>query len=415
MSGSRSWSLASPVVLRVVVLSFVALGAGCSDGPVPPAVTVADSAGVQIVTANGAGWTAEEAWRLELDLEVGDTEGPNAFGRLAEVAPRRAGGFWVVDAQERRVRGYDEAGAEVLAFGRPGEGPGEFRSVGRLGERSDGGISVGGRMPVELYRFDASGAPLGAERVPPALYRELPSADVADRPPLGPSLGEWGFAADGTAFVQAVTIDAPVDEVLRTDVVLRPADAERPAVRFASWEAPAMRGGPGGEVPMLQPDASWSPLSDGGLWLTSGDAYDVRRYDAAGVLREVVRRSAPRLPVTPEIRAAYLASFEGETDNPGTLAMLERAVFPDSLPATTGLWASEADGHLWVGVLDPDLAWRVEGPNALDVFDPDGGYVGRLPIPDGLRPTRITADYVYGVWLDELEVPRARRYRIVRR
>lgn len=415
MSGSRCWSLATPVVLQVMVLSFVTLGAGCSDGSAPPpAVSVADSAGVEIITSNGGGWAAEDAWRLELDLEVGDTEGPNAFGRLVDVAPRRAGGFWVVDAQERRVRGYDDAGAEVLAFGRPGEGPGEFRSVGRLGEGPDGAISVGGRMPVELYRFDASGAPLGAERVPPALYRELPSGDAGDRPPPGPSLGEWGFADDGTAFVQAVTIEAPVDEIVRRDVVLRPPDAGRPATRFTSWEAPAMRGGPGGEVPLLQPDASWSPLSGGGLWLTPGDVYELRRYDAAGALRAVLRRPASRLPVTEEIRTAYLASFEGETDNPGTLAVLERAVFPDSLPATIGLWASEADGLLWVGVLDPDVAWRVEGPSALDVFEATGGYVGRLAVPDGLRPTRITSDYVYGVWLDELEVPHARRYRIVR-
>lgn len=414
MSGSRSWSLAAPVVLQVILLSLAVLGSACSDGPAPPAVTVADSAGVEIVISRGAGWAAEDAWRLELDLEVGDTEGPNAFGRLLDVAPRRAGGFWVVDAQERRVRGYDDAGAEVLAFGRAGEGPGEFRSVGRLGERPDGGISVGGRMPVELYRFDPDGAPLDTERVPPGLYRELPSDDDADRPPLGPSIGEWGFADDGTAFVEAMTIDAPVDEIVRSDVVLRPADGVRPAVRFASWEAPAMRGGPGGEIPMLEPDASWSPLSGGGLWFTPGDAYELRRYDAAGELRAILRRPASRLPLTADIRAAYLASFEGETDNPGTLAALERGVFPDSLPATAGLWASEADGHVWVGVLDADLAWRVEGPNALDVFDAAGAYLGRLPVPDRLRPTRITSDYVYGVWLDELEVPRARRYRIVR-
>ena len=414
MSGSRSWSLASPVVLQVLVLSFAALSTGCSDGPAPPAVTVADSAGVEIVTSRGRGWAAEDAWRLELDLEVGDAEGPNAFGRLLDVAPRRAGGFWVVDAQRLQVRGYDHAGSEVLGFGRAGEGPGEFRSVGRLGERPDGGISVGGRMPVELYRFDRDGAPLGAERVPPGLYRELPSDDDADRPPLGPSIGEWGFADDGTAFVQAVTIDAPVDEIVRSDVVLRPTEGERAAVRFASWEAPAMRGGPGGEIAMLEPDAAWSPLSGGGLWFTRGDAYELRRYDAAGELRVILRRPASRLPLTADIRAAYLASFEGETDNPGTLAALQRGVFPDSLPATAGLWASEADGHVWVGVLDPDLAWRVEGPNALDIFDAAGAYVGRLPIPDRLRPTRITSDYVYGIWLDELEVTHARRYRIVR-
>ena len=414
MSGSRSRSLAPPVVLQVIIFSFAALGAACSDGPAPPSVTVADSAGIEIVTSRGPGWNPEEAWRLELDLEVGDTEGPNAFGRLIDVAPRRAGGFWVVDGQARRVRGYNDAGAEVLAFGRPGAGPGEFRSVGRLAERSDGGISVGGRAPVELYRFDASGTPLGAELVPPDLYRRLPSDDAVDRPPLGPTMGRWGFAADGTAFVQAVTLDAPVDELIRSDVLVRPGDAANPPVRFASWASPAMIGGPGGDVPLLRPEASWSPLSGGGVWFTPGDAYELRRYEAGGELESVLRRPSSRQPLTPAIRSAYLASLRADADEPSTIAMLERAVFPDSLPATAGLWMSEADGHLWVGVLDPAQPWRREGPNALDVFDAGGGYVGRLPIPDGLRPTRITSDHVYGVWEDELDVARARRYRIVR-
>lgn len=175
-----------------------------------------------------------------------------------------------------------------------------------------------------------------------------------------------------------------------------------------------MRGGPGGEVLMLQPVASWSPLSGGGLWFTPGDVYEVRRYGDEGELRSILRRPASRTALTAEVKSAYLASLLAEADNPGMAAVFERAVFPDSLPATTGLWVSEADGYLWVGVLDPDEPWRLEGPNVLDVFRADGGYVGRLPIPDGLRPTRITSDYIYGVWLDELEVARARRYKIVR-
>lgn len=175
-----------------------------------------------------------------------------------------------------------------------------------------------------------------------------------------------------------------------------------------------MRGGVGGELLLLQPAASWSPLGDGGVWLTHGDRYEIRRLDGRGRLRSVLRRPRPRAALTLEIEERFKAELATEADNPAALAMLENAVFPDSLPAVAGLWTSEADGRLWVGVMDPTRPLRLEEPNALDVFEADGRYLGRLGIPAGLRPTRITADHVYGVWRDELDVSHARRYRIIR-
>jgi hypothetical protein len=52
--------------------------------------------------------------------------------------------------------------------------------------------------------------------------------------------------------------------------------------------------------------------------------------------------------------------------------------------------------------------------NALDVFERDGTYLGRLPLPEGFLLRVVTEDALYGVWEDELEVPFARRYRVIR-
>lgn len=415
MPGTRRTSVASSLVISILAAGGLgALGASCSDGADPVAVTVADSAGVRILTSAGPPPAGARPPGLELDLTVGSVDGPDAFGRLVDVGPRRVGGLWVVDAQARRVRGFDERGREVLAFGGPGDGPGEFRSVGRIAELPDGGLLVGGRMPLELYRFDARGAYVGTHPVPTSLIREVPDGEGPDRPPLGPTLGEWAFAADGSAFLHAVATDAPVEDIVRSDVVLRLARGDRPGVRFARWESPAVIGGPGGRARLLQPTASWSPLSDGGVWLTYGDRYELRRHGTDGELRSILRRPLPRIPADEELKAAFRASLAAEAENPMMLAMLERAVFPDSLPATLGLWAVEGEDELWVGVVDPDLPLRLDEPNAWDVFGADGGYVGRVGIPEGLRPTRVTSGHVYGVWKDELEVTHARRYRIVR-
>jgi len=391
----------------------IALLAGCREQTATSELTAIDSAGIQILTSRGSGLDIHAGWRLELDLEVGAADGPFAFGRILDVAPRGAGGMWIVDGQARRVRGFDEQGRETLAFGRPGNGPGEFRSIGRIAERPDGSLRIGGRMPVELYAFDASGQPLGTTSVSPDVYREAARTD-SDGPPMGPTLAEWQFTGAGMAFVQTTTLDASAGDVARRDALVRLEDGSAPT-RLAAWEAPAMRGGVTGELLLLQPAASWSPLPDGGAWLTFGERYEIRRFDARGELRSILRRPEARLALTPEVEERFRSGLAAEAENPAMLAMLENAVFPDSLPAVAALLASEENSRLWVGVMDPSRPLRLDEPNALDGFASDGRYLGRLPIPPGFRPTRISADRMYGVWQDGLDVSYARRYRIIRK
>ena len=94
--------------------------------------------------------------------------------------------------------------------------------------------------------------------------------------------------------------------------------------------------------------------------------------------------------------------------------MIARAVFAKEIPETYSLSASKPSGRLWVGVVDPDVAWDYEHANAWDVFEPDGLYLGRIPIPPEFRPTRVTDEHIYGIWQDELDISYARRYRIIR-
>lgn len=397
--------------LGASALAAFAAACGGDSGPTSDLV-VRDSAGIAIAEASGPGWSEEAGWRLELELDVGAIEGEDAFARLVDVAPRRAGGLWLTDSQSRRVRGYDENGMHVLAFGRPGEGPGEFRSIGRVHETADGELWIGGRLPLELYRFGPGGTPLGVERIPPEAIRSVAASEEAEaRPPLGPTIGSWGFAGSDR-FVVTMTLDASEGGIQRTDVLLRATDSGAP-VRLADWTSSALEGGPGGRLQLFAPTPSWAPLSDGGAWVTTGDSYELRQIAADGSLARIVRRPGPRAALTPEVREAFVAGLRKAADNPSALAMLERAEFPDSLPATVALWSSP-DGHLWVGVPDPARPLRRDQPNALDVFAPGGQLLGRVAIPDRLRPTRITDDHLYGIWLDELDVPHARRYRIER-
>ena len=396
------------------VLALCMLAAACGRSSSPSLVSETDSAGVRILTSRGDGWAVESSWRLELDLDVGDLDGPNAFGRLRDVAVRRAGGMWILDAQARRVLGFDDAGHAVLAFGRRGQGPGEFTFVDHLAELPDGDLVVAGSGPIALHRFAPEGVYRTTEVLPDSVFRKRSADPLKSRPPPGPTFGRWRIASDGSAFVQTVVIDAEEDGIVRSDVLFRLMSGGRRATRLAQWNASLMEGGPDGTMHLLQPDAGWGPLSDGGVWLTLGAVYELRRFDGSGDLMTILRRTVPRLPVTESIRHGVRQGLARTMDSEFRRMMLDRAVFPANLPATAGLWISEPDGRLWVGIINPNLPWDFKRANAWDVLEPDGTYQGRLSIPEGLRPTRVTRDYVYGIWLDDLDVSHARRYRIVR-
>jgi hypothetical protein len=100
--------------------------------------------------------------------------------------------------------------------------------------------------------------------------------------------------------------------------------------------------------------------------------------------------------------------------------LVDRVEFEASVPDVLRVWVSQPDGRLWLGVHDAGFFEAASEPtnggwmNALDVFERDGRYLGRIPTPEGFRLTVVTEDALYGTWEDELEVPFARRYRVIR-
>jgi hypothetical protein len=100
--------------------------------------------------------------------------------------------------------------------------------------------------------------------------------------------------------------------------------------------------------------------------------------------------------------------------------MLRKVAFESTVPDVLRVWVSEPDGRLWIGVHDADTFSRQEDitdrdwVNALDVFEREGRYLGRIPMPEGFKLRVVTEGALYGIWKDELEVPFARRYRVVK-
>lgn len=92
--------------------------------------------------------------------------------------------------------------------------------------------------------------------------------------------------------------------------------------------------------------------------------------------------------------------------------LLDRAIWPESLPRVARLWVSIPRGRVFAarydeGLFDDPVHMR------LDVFEPDGSYRGRLDLPGGFTPRRFMKGSVYGVARDELDVSYALRYRLM--
>lgn len=71
---------------------------------------------------------------LREELRIGGLDGAEeyTFGYVGTVAPSPDGSLYVTDTRISLIRTYDQEGTHVGDVGRPGQGPGEYRSVGPM-------------------------------------------------------------------------------------------------------------------------------------------------------------------------------------------------------------------------------------------------------------------------------------------
>ncbi len=95
-------------------------------------------------------------------------------------------------------------------------------------------------------------------------------------------------------------------------------------------------------------------------------------------------------------------------------------VFPDAHPAY-GRLLVDVLGNLWVerpsqvgGLFHGSLNPVAPDPTLWDVFDAAGVWLGSVELPAHFFPMEFAADYVTGVWKDEVDVEFVQVHRIVR-
>lgn len=361
-----------------------------------------DSAGVEIVDHPFDPWSREPALRIvpEPELQIGVLEGPPRQQLFQVTAARRLadGRIAVLNAGSGELRIYGSSGEFLRSVGGRGEGPGEFTAPSALW--------TGSRDSVRI--FDR-----GLRRIS-VLTPELEFARSIDMPGGSPNPTVVRFEADGG--------------FLLADLRLQVAEAG-----FEVSDVTFVRYGPRGELLDSLPRHRWTEVARTevrgrvrrrifgasttfthlGQGYAVGEAVEdqVLVYSAGGTPVRVIRWRNPRRDVREEdVRDYVTRAVEGAPEE--IRASLRRGLegwpVADRLPAYA-LLGSDRAGNLWVGAYRRP---RDQGPVTWILFGPRGRFLGPVRVPERLRILDAGADWVLGVYRDELDVERVRLHRI---
>lgn len=155
------------------------------------------------------------------------------------------------------------------------------------------------------------------------------------------------------------------------------------------------------------PRLVWHFEPHGALWTAITGDYRITRIDINGDTTRIVERDFRNIPVSAADREDALAAFDWSTAQGGKV---DRARIPSTKPAIHSLF-TDPDGYLGV---QPVTTAEEEG-QIVDLFDPDGRYLGelRLPFKLGYFSPLIVGDRLYTITQDEMEVQYVVRARIV--
>ncbi|MDE2762660.1 MAG: 6-bladed beta-propeller [Gemmatimonadota bacterium] len=410
---------------RIAVTAPALVAAACEGEPgtppEPPHRTW-DSAGVTIVENPRPASGSRLRWQIGAEpvLSIGSVGADDRFQfhRVDDALRLRDGRIVVANAGSHQLLVFDEAGEYLTAWGRKGEGPGEF-----AGEW--GGNDLGWRLFwAEPWRADSIAVCHGTYSLGLELFSVFDSRgtyartvnlarghDRAARRPhdvcadVLPGGGILAIHRDSRPAHRVTRLNRPDLEflVLDADGSLRVSLGTHPgAETFNYWEdhySSFWLDRPPFKQTVVW--AAWGPLTI----VSPTDHYEIRAYDADGSLARIVRRDHDARTPTQADLDAYRDRYLGRpVSDPEISKLLTRVMdavpLPASFPAFSAIEVDRLD-YLWVR----EYNLPGEEDRALwTVFDPEGVAQGFIETPAGLEVFEIGEDYILGKVRDELRV-----------
>jgi hypothetical protein len=361
--------------------------------------------------AAGPGGPQVAQWRLVVDRVYPDH--PDApLSSVRQILPLEAGGFAILDAGTPAPLVFDETGALLHPLGRDGEGPGEFRSLLRIGI-ADGELWVHDPRLGRITTFEPQSGRLGETWLLSDLPEEIRQvvsfgcrrvivavAGHQDRPELRLT---WHAIPNGT-LLNAQTVrwagglDLPLpgegtialsNPFATSDVVASSADGSRVVVVRQPAPSPHQ-----GTIEVQAFD------EDGNLAWTVGVPYRPETLS-----RDELREWAENHPAV-----EYLAQMGLSTSRNAVESILAALGTPRFHPAIDG----DGPGALSLNVQVDNLgrAWINRRSEGWVVVSQEG-LMAEVKVPEGIRIQAIRDSIAWGVQLNDLGVPHLVRLRVV--
>jgi len=328
-----------------------------------------------------------------------------------------AGNLYLLDGADtdggRRVVVVDPAGRHVRDFGRVGDGPGEFQMATQLMVWADGRSLVSDRLrgyhvfsPDGQFEYTA---------------QESGGFMVMTRTGLRPERtgSRTALVRDERSILRMDLSSAAIGGgVLVEGWVPRERTELPPVFDFEEMLETV------GEEWGFEPEVLFDAVPAGGVAFSDSSGYAIKITDASGAVSRVLRRPIRPLPVTERMERAERErrleeeggrqfTQRGGDPPPQVQAMMDRYLeaqragvenmqFHAEVPVIAAVRVTW-DGSLWV---ERSTEPGTDGPGAIDVLTPDGGYLGtfpagRLEMPEAFGPDGLTAF----VDTDEFDVP----------
>lgn len=387
--------------LTILGLALVAGASSCGEQPGGEwSGMVTDSAGVRVVELSQP--VPGPSRSLEVDQGWDPGEGYD-FGHLTDLEVLEDGRVAALDAMNAQVVILDGDLGVVAVLGGPGDGPGEFSTLGLVSvTRSDSSIIV---PDLQLMRVNEFG-----------LYGEfMGTTSIADQDGAGGPL----FAVDWRRYPGGGTVFRQMTP--EGDRIVRAHEGAMEVLLSADLE---------GRAPnlLLSPTVLWDVDPQGGIVWGRSDRRSLRRMDpTVSEPLWIARWSESEEELTPDDEAHLTGLFLRSADEQGfgTLSedqrrrILDSVRFPPNRPVITAVHAAP-DGAVWVQRARPvgELgmeAMMVAGAQGLlggrewEVYDPEGRLRELVTLPDGFLVRRFSGSCLYGILEDHLGLQRPAR------
>ncbi|MDH4197111.1 MAG: hypothetical protein OEW05_06875 [Candidatus Aminicenantes bacterium] len=372
-AGRKAWAV-------VLVAASIALGTAAAASSQKAEVKTED--GVRVVRnpktpVAGPGGALASVSLVE-DLVIGnDTSREDYwFGFLNSLTVDRSGNIWTVDPKSIRIRVFGPDGTLIRAFGRAGQGPGEFSGPGGILAAPDGTIVVTDVLNRRLSHFNAQGEHL----------RDT-------------SFGAYnlaGLVVDGRSnlfIINSVRQEKHTWELL----MLGPDMGLLRKIHSLSFDVKPR------SVNLISYRLFYDLAAEDRLARMDSTDYPIHVVDASGKTVLKIFKASERRKFTEKDRESIIKSRFPKGAPPGI-----ELEFPDGFPAASGFMTDE-DGRIYVRTYETDERGRA----AVDVFDPAGLYIARFFVPQNEETVTVRGGKLYSYVLEsESGNPLVKRYAV---